>query len=269
MNARLISCATAIVLSSGFAQAQLLVGNDDFGVGATNAWNVNPSNAAANPLWGDANPEVWGMAYDGSTSTVFVADGSQLYGGVLGGGNPGFVSDISFNGSNIAIVGLAWDGDALYGSRNVSNEGIYRINTATGVSELVLDYDDALFDFGGLAYNPDDGLFYGTNDDTDGFGRGLYSLDVNGDGGINFIAAYPAGRTDIDGLAIGDGVAYLVEDEAGNTIHPYDFGDGGYSPSILNPMTSSEIFSGAAWVPTPAGVCLIALGTLASARRRR
>ena len=249
------------------AQASLLVGNDDTTTPvAANAWDVDVSDGSATVLWGDANPDVWGMAYGGGT--VFASSGSELYAGTLGSGNPPLRGNITFGGANLTVVGLAWANGNLYASRNISSEGIYEVDPNTLEASLVLDYDDASFDFGGLAYNPLDGLFYGTNDDATPLGSGLYSLDIFGGGAISLITPYPAGETDIDGLAVGDGVAYLVEDEAGDTIHPFDLASGLYLPDIANPMTSSEIFSGAAWVPEPASVALLGLGALALIRRR-
>jgi hypothetical protein len=171
-------------------------------------------------------------------------------------------------GNNQSMVGLAWADGGLYSSRNIANEAIYSIDLGTFVATAVLDYDDTLYDFGGLAYNSADGLFYGTNDSSSGSGSGLYSLDVFGGGAINLVTPYPAGRTDVDGLALGGGIAYLVEDEAGNTIHPYDLANGAYLPSILSPMTSSEIFSGAAYVPEPSTLGMLLFAFVALRHRK-
>ncbi len=259
----------AVLAVSGLAasaNAQLLVGHDDAAPN-DNAWNVNPNTGSSSLLWSGA--EVWGMAYDGGTNTVFANDGTTLRSGLLGAGAPtNEVTTTDAAGALISFVGLAFANGDLYGTRNVGDEAIYRINTTSGVATVVLDYAESDYDVGGLAFNPADGLFYGTNDDTTP-GSGLYSFDVFGSGAINLVTPYPAGETDIDGLAVGNGVAYLVEDEAGNTIHPYDLGSGTYLPSLLSPMTSSEIFSGAAWVPAPTSITLLGLGSLAATRRRR
>ena len=261
-------CILVSGLSLEYACGQLLVGNDDFGAGVTNAWNVDPSDASSVPLWGDGNPDVWGMTYDPASQTVYASSGSEMYGGPVGG-NPPLLGDITNpDGSTLVVVGLAWASGNIYASRNIAEEAIYEINPNTLAATIKLNYDDASYDFGGLAYNPGDGLFYGTNDDTTPFGAGLYSIDVFGNGDISLVATYPSGRTDIDGLAVGNGIAYLVEDESGDTIHPFDLANGVYLPSITSPMTSSEIFSGAAWVPEPNALVLLLAGLLPLLRRR-
>jgi hypothetical protein len=253
------------------AVGQLLVGNDDATAPvAANAWNVNPNTGSSTVLWGDANPDVWGMTYDPTTGTVYASGGSDLHGGPVGGGNPPLLGSITNpDGSTLVVVGLAWANGKIYASRNIANEAIYEVDPGTLLATVKLDYDDASYDFGGIAFNPADGLLYGTNDDTSPFGSGLYSIDLFGSGAINLVAPYPAGETDIDGLAVGNNIAYLVEDEPGNTIHPYDLVNGVYLPDIASPMTSSEIFSGAAWVPEPSGLVLLLVGVLPLLRRRK
>ncbi len=246
------------------ANGQLLVGNDD--TASTNAWEVNVNDGTAVILW--EGTEAWGMAYDGLTNTVYANDGSLLRWGDLGSGAPANeLTVVDVTGGSLSMVGLAWANGELYASRNIANEAIYSIDLGSGLASVLLDYDDGSYDFGGLAYNPLDGLFYGTNDDTTPFGRGLYSIDAFGDGTISLIAPYPAGRTDIDGLAVGNNIAYLVEDESGDTIHPYDLVNGIYLPDLPNPMTSSEVFSGAAFVPEPATLLLLGWGGLMLRRR--
>lgn len=94
-------------------------------------------------------------------------------------------------------------------------------------------------------------MLYGTNDDTSfpGGGAGLVQIDL--DGTVTYVSPYPAGETDIDGLAVGDnGRAYLIEDEAGATIHIYDFATNTYVGTLNTPWSSTEIFSAGAWAKT-------------------
>lgn len=48
----------------------------------------------------------------------------------------------------------------------------------------------------------DTGEFYATDDDTTPNGSGLFRINANGTGTL--ITPYPAGQTDIDGLAVSD-----------------------------------------------------------------
>jgi hypothetical protein len=68
------------------------------------------------------------------------------------------------------------------------------------------------------------------------------------DGTVTAIAAYPAGETDLDALAIdNNGRAYLVPDQPGS-IYVYDLIGGSYLAPFANPWTTAEIFSGAAYI---------------------
>ena len=86
---------------------------------------------------------------------------------------------------------------------------------------------------------------------------------------INFIAEYPNGELDVDGLAIGDGIAYLVTDEPGEIYRLRHRSQGVYLESLTNPMQSVEVISGAAFAPAPGGLVLIGLGAMVGLRRRR
>ncbi len=249
------------------SHAQLLVGNDDLtGDVRDNAWRVDVANDTASVLW--QNFPVWSMAYDGATNTVFAGHDQVIGFGPLGSGAPTNVVTIRDDiGDELFMSGLTWARGALYGVTNVIDEAFYRIDPNTGHAEMLLNYWDFDYDFGGFAYNPDDGLFYLTDDDSTP-DIGLHTIDLFGDLEITFIAEYPNGELDVDGLAIGDGIAYLVTDEPGE-IYRYDIASGTYLESLTNPMPSIEVISGAAFVPAPGGLVVIGLGAMVGLRRRR
>ena len=233
------------------ANAQLVVGVDDPTVDVFEVRVSDNSNVATSLFNGF---EAWGMAADPVNEIIYFNDGSSLY-SWDGVSAPLLLGTITIDGADTSVVSLAFDEGTLYATRNIggdgspSAEGLYTIDFNTLEATLVLDYDSASYDFGGLAVL--DGVIYGTNDAATTFGAGLYRIELNGT--ITLVTPYPAGETDIDGLAAGDGFAYLVEDEAGETIHPWNFSEGTYEATITSPFTSSEIFSGAAWAPWLAG----------------
>ncbi|MEZ4767460.1 MAG: hypothetical protein R2844_03435 [Caldilineales bacterium] len=194
--------------------------------------------------------EVWGSAYDPVSDKVYFNDGSTLYEWPVGGtvNLIGTIADPT--GATQVMVGLAFYNGQLYGTKNIANEAIWAIDTTTGVATVFIDYVDADLDCGGFSADPNDGTFYCTNDDSTPYGAGL--VIINPDASVTPVAAYPAGQTDIDGLAVSDdGYAYLVIDEPGN-IYVYDLVGGAYVTPLTAPWTSSEVFSAGAWIP-PAG----------------
>lgn len=201
----------------------------------------------ATATWVDAfvGAEVWGSAYDPDNDKIYFNDGSTLYEWPIGGATNMLGTITDPTGATLSMVGLAFYGGTLYGTRNVANEAVYAIDTTTLVATVFIDYVDADYDFGGFAADPNTGTFYGTSDDSTP-GRGLYQINL--DGTATLIADYPDAQTDIDGLAVGDnGVAYLVIDQPG-FIYPYDLVGGAYLPFFNNPWTTSEVFSGGAWI---------------------
>ncbi|MGB5288324.1 MAG: hypothetical protein WBN42_07505, partial [Ignavibacteriaceae bacterium] len=198
--------------------------------------------------------QVWGAAYDNVNDKIYFNSGSTLNEWAVSTGivtQLGTITDTL--GATQSMVSLAFYNGVLYGTKNIANEAVYAINTSTLVATVFIEYADADFDFGGLAVDPNTGEFYGTSDDTAPLGSGLYRINMDGTGTL--IAAYPAGQTDIDGLAISDnGIAYLVIDEPGN-IFVYDLIGGTYLTPLTNPWTSAETFSGGAWIYEASGGC--------------
>lgn len=263
--------AGAAVSLAPAAAAQLVVTNDDTAAGAPNAWVIDVNTDVATPLW--SGMQAWGAAADDANRTIWANSGSSLYSVNYDTLTPSAsIPLVDAAGASQAFVSLAWANGNLYGTKNIANEAVWQIDTESGVATVVYEYNDPDYDFGGLSYNPADGLFYGTSDDTSPLGSGLYSIDVFGGGGINLVAPYPAGETDIDGTAVGDNKVYFVTDQPGD-IYVYDLIAGEFVSPLTNPHTSSEIFSGGAWapglIPTPGTLALLGLGGLTAARRRR
>ena len=112
------------------------------------------------------------------------------------------------------------------------------------------------------------------------FARGLYSINAFGNGAITKVADFPAGRTGIDGLAIGGGKYWLTEQEPANSridIYPYDPVTQTYGATIFVPLTdATQRATGAAWapgaliaVPEPAAASGLLLSCAAVLRRRK
>src|SRR5690606_3229681 len=139
-------------------------------------------------------------------------------------------------GANQSLVSLAFYDGKLYGTKNIANEAIWEINLSTLVATVVVDYVDADYDFGGLAVDPTTGDFYGTNDDATPHGAGLFKINM--DGTATLVEPYPAGETDIDGLAIGtDRKVYWIIDQPGN-IYVYDLVTSAFLPPLTSPWTT-------------------------------
>lgn len=219
----------------------LFIGVDDISVPA---YMGNPSTNEW--LQAFVGYQLWGAAYDNVNDKVYFNNGSTLYEWPVGGTVTQLGTITDTLGATQSIVSLAFYNGVLYGTKNISNEAVYKINTTTRVATVFIDYTDADFDFGGLAIDPNTGLIYATNDDTTPYGSGLFRINTDGTGTL--IASYPSGQTDIDGLAISNsGIAYLIIDEPGN-IFVYDLIGGAYLTPLTNPWTSSEVFSAGTWI---------------------
>ncbi|HSM14127.1 MAG TPA: DUF4394 domain-containing protein [Thermoanaerobaculia bacterium] len=197
---------------------------------------------------------IWGAAFDPVERRFYLSSGSTLHHYDLDTATLTTIGTItsSVNGATLVMEGLAFTGGILWGSRvgtaALNPEGIYTLDPATAVATLNSAFnvttDQTL---SGLDADPRTGTLYGTNDAT-AF-RGLVEIPL--DGTVSVVAPYPAGETDIDGLAIGtDGRAYLVEDDgtgSAGAVHVWDFDAASYGTPIPTPWATNEIFSAGAW----------------------
>ncbi|KAB2900876.1 MAG: hypothetical protein F9K31_03690 [Dokdonella sp.] len=221
--------------------APLFVGVDDSGVPA---YRINVDDGSATPQF--SGFQLWAAAYDPAENQVYFTSGSTL--GVWPvGGTPSVLGTITdTGGATQVMVGLAFHNGHLYGTKNIANEGVWEINPVSLVATILIDYVDGDLDCGGLAVDPATGDFLCTNDAATPYGAGL--VRINTDASVDLITPYPAGETDIDGLAISsDRRAYLVTDEPGD-IYVWDLAAAAYQTPIGNPWMSSEIFAAAAWI---------------------
>lgn len=264
--------ALCVLVISGLARAQLIVGNDQSGTASI--YNVNVSTGVATPIYTSSTNEAkpWGMAYDPETNTLYWNNGSTLYsspyGPVL---TPTTLGGMTFNGASVNYVGLGWSNGKLYGTRNIATEAVYQIDVVTRDSTQVYVYSST-FDFGGLDGDQTTGRLYGLSDTAPaGSVRGLYELDTSLQT-ATFKAPYPAGETDIDGLGVNAGLAYYVTDGP-NTTQPnfyvFDIATGAQVGTLPSPFTGSGTFSAGTFIPEPAGAALLGLAGLAAVRRRR
>ncbi|HSW54437.1 MAG TPA: LamG-like jellyroll fold domain-containing protein [Ignavibacteriaceae bacterium] len=206
-----------------------------FGNPATNEW-----------LQALIGYQFWGAAFDVANNKVYFNNGSTLYEWPVGGTVTQLGTIVDTLGATQSVVGLAFYNGELYAIKNIANEAVYKINTSTLVARVHIDYIDADFDLGGLAIDQNTGIIYATNDDTTPFGSGLFRINTDGTGTL--ITPYPAGQTDIDGLAISNsGIAYLITDEPG-FVYVYDLNTNTYLTPLNNPWTSSEVFSSGTWI---------------------
>lgn len=248
-NPPAIARASTVFTPPAVISAPLFVGVDE----------PNEFTYLVDPVTSDAYPlfdgfDVWGAAFDAANRRIFFALGTPLAVWPLDG-SPGSLGLVRSAASSqpLAIAGLAYHEGMLYGSRTVASaadpEAIYLIDPVTLSATVHITYSvpTTQVDIGGLAVDPATGDLYGTNDTA--ALRGL--VRIGPDGSITVVAPYPAGQNDIDGLAIGDGRAYLVTDQPGD-FYVFDFATLTYTTPITNPWTTSELFAGAAWITAPA-----------------
>jgi hypothetical protein len=301
-------CALGMLaLGAAQARAQLVFGTTSPTATNSAAMYFDVSTMQVTTLWNSAaNKKVNGLAADPASGRLYANDAARLnywnYNSI--GTPPTFIAGMYRTNDNVTFTatgvdGLAFANGNLYASTKfgstVYKRGIYQVSTTADnlspphcvMSPLWLDPTgvgtlSGTIALDGLDFNASDGLFYAAQGaDTTGTGgsytRGIYTVDAFGSGALTKIASFPAGRTAIDGLAIGGGKIWLTEQEPGASridIYPYDIATGTYDATIYVPLTdATQRASGAAWapgafVPEPVTSTMLALFGLAALRRQ-
>jgi hypothetical protein len=257
---------------ASIANAQLIVGNDQ--TGTATIYNVNITTGVATPIFSGTgtNAKPWGMAYDPTSDTLYWNNGSNLFSSPMGATlTPTALGSITFNSAATNFVALGFRDGKLYGTRNIATEAVYEIDPVTRIATQVYVHP-AAFDFGGLDVDSTDNGLYGLTDTNT---PGLYKIDVPGQS-QGFISGYPAGETDIDALAVHNGLAYYVTDGP-NTTQPnfyvYNISTGQQVGTLPSPFTLGGTFAGATMaipVPEPTSIAgALAIGAIVLRRRGR
>ncbi len=262
----------ALILLAGRAPAQLIVGNDQ--TGSASIYYIDVVTGAATAIYTSTGNEAkpWGMAYDGTTNTLYWNNGGTLFSSPFSMTlTPTNLGPLTFNGGSTNFVGLSFANGLLYGTRNIATEAVYTIDPVTRIATQVYVYP-AAFDFGGLEHDAATGILYGLSDTNT---AGLYEINIAAQS-TTFSAPYPAGETDIDGLAVFNGRAYYVTDGP-NTVqanfYVYDILTGTQIGTLPSPFTGSGTFAAATFIgipePSSAGLAVLGLSGLAGACRLR
>ncbi len=267
---RALSALAGLGIASS-AWAQLLVGNDQT---SPSIWHIDVSTNVATNLLAGSTATAWGMAYDSNSNTLYWNNGSSLRSSPfsLGGLTPSSAVTITFNAATISLTGLAYDTarNKLVGYRSVTQPGFYEVNPLTGVAQLIVTTPSST-DFGGLDYDPVTDTFIGLNDNIGGPGRGVVRISnlYTSPTYLN-LSPYPGADVDVDGLGVGGGFAWMVNDVPAQGIYRFDLSNNTYGPTQPSPFTGTNgIFSSGAWVPSPGAALLLAGAGLGVVRRRR
>jgi hypothetical protein len=223
--------------------------NDPSGT-ANMVYTVNPADDTSAAVL--AAVQWWGATADVANSRVLftrasgltppsgmIGGGDDLYEIPFAGGDPvllGRITDAA--GDGFRVDGLAVSGGVLYGANagGGTQNGLYTIDWGTLQVTVAGTYSNSI---SGIDADPDTGTIYGVNDSTGQL------VTLSSTGTITPVTGYPAGLSDIDGIACGGGNCYLVEDEPGN-IEVYSIAGGSYGAPLTNPFTSADTFSAAA-----------------------
>lgn len=322
MRKAVLAASAAVValcgLSASSTSAQLIVGGTSGTVAPSYYIDIttDPANPRAFSLWpGTASGnKINGVAADDVNRKLYNNDAARLSVRAYGPStsNPTFIAGMfRTNGTTTSATGfddIVSVNGTLYGyttfASSTFRRGIYQIPTTPNASNQLITTPVWLdpfstttpYAFGGITYNPANGLFYGLNSsNTAPGGAGIYTIDALGAGTVTRIAnlpnltgvfgvGLPSGYTGWDGLALGaGGRLYLTtHDRVGLQIliTSYNLNTSAYDTSFgvvaLGYNDGTQRATGASWtndtrfIPEPAAaMTLLPAATLVARRRRK
>lgn len=254
---RILGLAVGLV-ACAWAHGQLVVGNDaDSNMWLIDVEGISPARAIVRGTSALSGAIAWDPM-----GTLYWVNGQQTL--MKAANNPAgemtavVVANLTVGGAAAAnFAGLAFDSveRKLFAYRNngaLGTEGFYEVNATTAACTLVWPAQNTSLDFGAFDYDRGAGEFYGVNDSVVALpgGRGLYALGrALGSPTLQLVVSSPNSDGDIDGLAIGDGRAYLVNDNVTQGVYVFDLSSQVFVGTIALPYTVNGTFAGAAWAP--------------------
>lgn len=287
---------SAIACIAASAQGQLVISSTSTGSGLARATYYDLGTNATTTLWSSgSNNSSYGIVADDTNGKLWYTTGARIGYGNYGTPPMSTTAIAGIYFPDNATIANAWDlamaNSQLYtwshGTSTITR-GIYQAPTVPNaqnhlvLSALWLDSPTTgnQYDFQGLTYRPQDGLFYGVNMITD-HALGLYSINAFGNGAVSFLAAMPVGHTHVDGLTFNSTgtTAYMTEQNPTDQkmyIFSFDLASLSYGATYSFAYTdASQRGTGVTWspnvftpVPEPASLCALALGAVALIRKR-
>ncbi|MEO0631284.1 MAG: GC-type dockerin domain-anchored protein [Planctomycetota bacterium] len=208
------------------------------------------------PLFQPTLGQVWALAADATSETIFYLSSDQLYAWTEADGERlvGTIFDPN-TGTDLVMVGMGVDPDGtLYVTRDIGGvfpQGFYEVDKTNGVATLADAWPQFEISIAGFDFDPVDGTLFAAQGDASPNGRSwmIVTRDDIGPWTYTPIAPFPAGLFDVDGAAISDGIAYLVTDDTG-PFYSLDLNDPLATPQpFASPWTGSGLFAGAAFAP--------------------
>lgn len=174
----------------------------------------------------------------------------------------------TYFGDQTGILGMGFNPqtNTLYGFRMGS---LFTIDTATAELTLVAGYGGDL-GIQSIDVDPLTGRIFAADE----LSSRILELHTNGTYDVLF--GYPPGRTDVDGLAVAQGLIYIIEDGAEDPITLLNQSDGSVLGTLPSPyVVNGSNAGGAIFSPVPEPMSLVlwsglgAVGLIAVRRRRK
>lgn len=290
----------ALAVSSSASFGQLVFGTTTTTTTNPAAIYLDVTTGQTTTLWNSAaNKKVNGLAADPTGKKLYANDAARLnvwnYGqvGTVPVQIAGMYRSDGTTTSATGFSGLAWANGKLYGSTSFASStftrGIYQIPLVPDANNRLITtqvwaepVNSGILTLEGLDFDPSSNLFYAAQD-TDGTGngvtltRGLYTIDVFGNGAMTKVTDFPAGFNSVDGVAVGGGKVWLTQFVSASSqvnIFPYNLSTNAYDATITFALTDgTSRASGATWAPGALGVpeptTLAALAGAAAVLKRR
>ena len=249
-------------LPSTHAQ-HLLVGTGDRSPGADNdVWLIDLADGSATKAFGGVS--VWAMTTDADRTVWLTANSGGLYTWSIDDPAPILLGTVSPDApaTNQRFDGLGFSDGTLFGWQQFDDvdtgapAGLYAIDpTTTPINTTFIGTDANTGDISGMDADPiEQDQLFGVSDGGPLAGdERIVTIDA-ATGNVTFFANYPPTETDIDAIAIGDGKAWLVEDEPGD-IYEIDLDTGAIITSFPTPFAIADTFGAATYIPADTTAC--------------